>query len=83
MCSGLDPRSPCRKDHPAKILEPSRSHHAPSSTPPAPSADELAVGRAVDRLFRATLQLANLSQLLARSLVDYPAFSSTKATGDG
>ena len=67
-----DPRSARRKDDPATILEPSGSHHAPSSTPPAPSADELAVGRAVGRLFRATLHVADLSQPLAEIACGVP-----------
>jgi len=51
-------------------------HDGASST-----ADELAVGRAMDCLLRAPLRAPDLSQLPPRSLVACPATSSTKTIG--
>ena len=78
-----DPRPARREDDPAALPQPSGSDHPPCATPPAPPADELAVGRAVDCVLRAALLAPDLSPMSPRSLAACPAIFSTKTVGDG
>ncbi len=77
-----DPRTARLQDDPTAVPQPSGSHDARCTTAPAPLADELALGQAVDCLLREPLRAPDLNQPPPRSLVACPAISSTSTIGD-
>ncbi len=69
-------RTPRRQDSPSQVHHGARSSHQSLARSSVAPADELALGRAVESVLRASRQTADLTEPAVRPPADYPATSS-------